>query len=331
MEKFEPKKLALIRIWQILHRHSDYDHPLMQDDIARHLEKDYGIVIERKAISRNISLLKEAGVDIESRRAGSYIESRDFEDSELRLLIDSVLQSKYITAHHSADLIKKLCGLSNKYFRSHVKNVYSVNEWSKTENQSVFYNIEVVDAAIEEGKQIQYDYNKYDGEGKLQKSSFQRVSPYQLILHNQKYYLMGYSDYWGNMVFHRLDRITNMRIYDKPATPLQSVKGYENGIDYKQIATTMPYMYTDKPERIEFIAEDYIIDHIFDWFGKDVSVSKVANQEGKIKVALFASPNAMEHWAMQYLNYVEVVSPQHLRDRIRESLNKGIGKYQSEH
>lgn len=327
MEGFEPKKLALIRIWQILHQYSDYDHPLTQDDIAAHLENDYGIGIERKAIGRNISLLKEAGIDIESRRAGTYIETRDFEDSELKLLIDGVLQSKHITAHHSADLIEKLSKLSNKYFRSHIKNVYSVNDWSKTENQSVFYNIEVIDSAIEEGKQIQFDYNKYDIEGNLQRSSFQRVSPYQLILHNQKYYLMGYSDYWGNMVFHRLDRITNMRIYDKPATPLNTVEGYENGIDFKQIATTMPYMYTDKPERIEFIADEYIIDHIFDWFGKDISVSKVSNQEGKIKVSLFASPNAMEHWAMQYLNYVEVTSPQHLRERIRESLNNGIGKY----
>ena len=327
MDKFEPKKLALIRIWQILHQYSDYDHPLTQDDIAEYLEKEYGIVIERKAISRNISLLKEADVDIESRRAGSYIESRDFEDSELRLLIDSVLQSKYITAHHSTDLIKKLCALSNKYFRSHVKNVYSVNEWSKTENQSVFYNIEVVDNAIEEGKQVQFDYNKYDIEGNLQKSSFQRVSPYQLILHNQKYYLMGYSDYWGNMVFHRLDRITNMRMYDKPVTPLQSVKGYENGIDYKQLATTMPYMYTDKPERIEFIADEYVIDQLYDWFGKDIKMSKVADTDGKVKVSLFASPNAMEHWATQYLNYVEITTPQHLRERIRESLKNGIEKY----
>lgn len=100
MESFEPKKLALIRIWQILKEYSDCDHPLTQDDIARHLESDYGVVIERKAISRNISLLKEAGAEIESVRAGSYLERRDFEDSELKLLIDGVLCSKYITAKH---------------------------------------------------------------------------------------------------------------------------------------------------------------------------------------------------------------------------------------
>ena len=191
MPSLEPKKLALLRIWQILQKHSDYDHPLTQEDIIKYLEKDYGIEIERKAVGKNIADLRDAGIDIGSRRAGSYIDSREFEDSELKLLIDGVLQSKHITAKHSKDLIEKLCGLSNKYFRSHVKNVYSVNDWSKTENQALFYNIEVVDEAIATGKQIQYDYNKYGVDAKLHKSSFQRVSPYQLILHNQRYYLMG--------------------------------------------------------------------------------------------------------------------------------------------
>ena len=327
MASLEPKKLALLRIWQILRQHSDYDHPLKQEDIINYLDKEYGIQMERKAVGKNIADLRDAGIEIGSCRAGSYIDSREFEDSELRLLIDGVLQSKHITAKHSKDLIERLCGLSNKYFRSHVKNVYSVNDWSKTENQSIFYNIDVIDEAIATGKQVQYDYNKYGIDAKLHKSSFQRVSPYQLILHNQRYYLMGYSSYWGNMTFHRLDRITNMRVYDKPATPITSVKGYENGIDFKQIASTMPYMYTDTPERIEFIADEYIVDQIFDWFGTDIRMSKLLDDDKKVKVELVASPNAMEHWALQYLNYVEVTKPESLRKRIKTSIEKARGVY----
>lgn len=326
MESFEPKKLALIRILQILNRYSDYDHPLTQDDIASHLENDYGIVIERKAISRNISLLKEAGVDIESRRAGSYIESRDFEDSELKLLIDSVLCSKHINPTHSADLIEKLCGLSNKYFRSHVKNIHSVKEWNKTENKALFYNIEMVDTAIEEGKQLQYDYNKYGVDKKLHKSSFQRVTPYLLILHNQHYYLMAHSSYWNDMVFHRLDRISNISFYDKPVMPLRDVPGYENGINYKKISSTMPYMYTDTPERIQFITDDWMADQVIDWFGTDISITEL-EEKTKIKVSLLASPLAMEHWAMQYVNYVEVTAPEHLRTKIKDNLTEAIKKY----
>lgn len=323
----EPKRLALLRILQILQKHSDDNHPLTQENIVALLDSEYGITVERKAVGKALADLRDADVDIVSCRAGSYLAHRDFEDSELKLLIDGILQSKYITAHHSKDLIDRLCGLSNKYFRSHVKNVYSVNDWSKTENQALFYNIDIIDEAIASGRQVQYDYNKYGIDGKLKKSSFQRISPYQLILHNQRYYLMGYSSYWSNMVFHRMDHISNMRLYDKPLIPLTSVKGYENGIDFKQIASTMPYMYTDTPERISLIADEIIVDQIIDWFGQDVKMSSISGETGKVKVDLIASPLAMEYWALQYVNHVEVISPLHLRNKIKDCLILATQKY----
>jgi predicted DNA-binding transcriptional regulator YafY len=326
MESFEPKKLALIRIWQILKEYSDFDHPLTQEEIAGRLEKDYGIVIERKAIGRNLSLLKEAGFDIESRRAGSYLGSREFEDSELHMLIDGILSSRHITAKHSKDLIERLCGLSNRYFRAHVKNIHSVNDWSKTDNQALFYNIELIDTAIEEGRQIHYIYNKYGVDKKLHKSSQQYVSPYLMILHNQHYYLMAYSDYWGNIVFHRLDRITDMTVTDSAAKPLRSVPGFETGINYRELSSAMPYMYTDRPERVEFIADVSVIDQIIDWFGREVEFTKT-DDETKVRVSLKASPNAMKHWAMQYIDFVEITSPAALRERIRKALAEGLGKY----
>ena len=180
--------------------------------------------------------------------------------------------------------------------------------------------------AIEEGKQLQYDYNKYGQDKQLSKSSFQRITPYQLILHNQRYYVLGYSTYWKDMVFHRLDRLTNVRLYDKPAQPLREIPGYESGLDYKKIATTMPYMYTDEPERIQFITAPGIVDQVIDWFGKDIIIQK-AEDPDKVSISLWASPNAMEHWAMQYLNHIEVVAPAHLRERIRQNLEKGLQKY----
>ena len=196
MGGLEPKKLALLRILQILQKYSDSRHPLTQEDIAQHLDNDYGIVIERKGISRNIALLGDADIEIGHCRNGYFLVSREFEDTELKLLVDSVLCNQNITAKHSADLIERLCQLSNKYFRSHVKNVHTVKDWNKSDNSALFFNIEVIDDDICQGKQVQYDYNKYGIDKKLHKSSFQRATPYQLILHNQRYYLMGYSEYW---------------------------------------------------------------------------------------------------------------------------------------
>ncbi len=321
---FEPTKLALVRIFQILEQYSDFNHPLKQQDIIDHLYKDYGIVIERKAVGRNLSLLKEAGYDIASDRRGSYLAERLFDDSELRMLIDGVLSSRYITAKYSKELIERLCSLSNKYFRSHVKNIWSVNEWSKTDNQALFYNIEIVDEAIEQGKQIAFCYNKYGSDKKLHKTSNQHATPYQMILRNQRYYLIACNEKWKNLGHYRLDHITDIRLVDEPATPLRSLAGHESGIDYKEYATSLPYMFTDKPERVEFLADPVIIDQIVDWFGDNARIEQ--NGE-RLKVFVKVSPMAMEYWAMQYLNFVEILSPASLRSRIAANLEAARGKY----
>ncbi|MBQ3058023.1 MAG: WYL domain-containing protein [Clostridia bacterium] len=324
MEGFEPKKLALLRVLEILQNYSDCDHPLKQEDIIEYLINDYGIEVERKTIGRNLALLKEAGYEIESTKQGSYLAERPFEDSELRLLIDGVLASKHITAKHSKELINKLCGLSNKYFRRHVKNIYSVNDWGKTDNQALFYNIEIIDEAIENGKMVQYDYNKFGADKNLHKSSFQRVSPYQLILHNQRYYLMGYSKYWEHMVYHRLDHITNIQISERDAIPIRDIDGYKNGINYQELTTAMPYMYNDKPEKIVFTASEKTIDHVIDWFGKDIEINK---KEDEVTFTLTASPKAMLYWAVQYADEVEILKPAALREEIKIFLNKAVDKY----
>lgn len=325
MYSIESKKLALTRIKQIFENYSDYDHPLTHNDIAEHLDRDYGINIDRKTIGRNISLLKEIGIDIASDHRGSYLDSRIFEDSELRMLIDGVLCSKYITPKHSEDLINRLCELSNVYFRSHVKNVFSVTDRCKTENPSLFYNIEVIDDAIEKNQQITFDYNKYEIDKQLHKSATHTVSPYQLIIQNQRYYLMALNERWQNIVYYRLDRITNMQITKSPLTPLRSLKGYENGIDYGEISSALPYMFTDKPQVVEMIIDNCITDQVIDWFGKGIRMQDT--EDGKVNVKLKVSLNAMEYWAMQYINFAEIVSPISLREKIKQNIDTAKEKY----
>ncbi|MBR5667251.1 MAG: WYL domain-containing protein [Lachnospiraceae bacterium] len=326
MEGYEPKKMALLRILQILKENTNAKHPITQEKIQRILDRDYGIVLERKAISRNLSLLKESGFEIVSGRDGSYLVGTNFEDSELHLLIDGVLSSRYITARQSKDLIDRICRLTSKHFRTNAKYIHSVNDWGKTDNQALFYNIELADQAIAAGKRLEYDYNKYSTDLKLHKSSHQIVSPYRMILHNQRYYLMAYSEYWGNMVFHRLERITNMTVTEEKATPITKVSGYEHGISIKELAETKPYMYSDKPETIDMLVDASVIDQVIDWFGTGIRV-RATDDPARVKVTFKASPNAMEHWAMQYIDYVEVTAPEKLREKIRESIQKGMEKY----
>ncbi len=325
MTSIEPKKLALLRIAQIFHKYSNPEHLLTYEDIANHLKSEYGIEIERKAVKRNISLLKEAGFEICSTRVGSYLEEREFTDAELRILIDGVLSSKHISARYSKDLIEKLVGLSDKYFRARVQYIHSVGEWGKTDNKELFYNIEVIDEAISRKKQVTFDYNKYGADKKLHKTKSHTVSPYQLILHNQRYYLMGRSEQWKNMGYYRLDRITNIALTDEKLVPITTIKGFERGINYKEISTALPYMYTDEPEYVEFIADEAIIDQVIDWFGKDIRIVK--SGDGELTVTVKVSPMAMQLWAMQYAEHVRVTKPQALVDSIRATLKAAVKKY----
>lgn len=336
-DSLEAKKLLIIRIMQILEYYSDVNHPLTQEDIIKKLYDDYGIEAERKAIGRNIALLQDmferesmkktaTAIVIESdKRKGTFLDKRLFEDSELRLLIDGVLASKHISEKYSKDLIEKLSSLSNKYFKSNVKHVYSVKDWDKTENKALFWNIEVIDEAIDKSRQITFEYNKYGADKKLHKTSSHTASPYQLVLHNQHYYLVFFNERWKKVCHFRLDKITRIDITDEPMTPLRSIKGYENGLDYKKYATSLPYMFTDETERITFICDECVIDQVVDWFGKNINVRAIGDK--KYEVIVSASSNAMEYWAMQYLNYVEIKTPAELRARIKNNLQKAEEKY----
>ncbi len=322
----EAKKILLFRVYQILDEYSDADHPLTHADIIKILERDYDVTCERKAVGRNISFLKEAGVDIESDVRGSYLAERAFENAELRLLIDSVLCSRHINDKHSADLIAKLVKLGGKHFKGNVKNVHALKDWQKSENVDFFYNVDTVSDAIKMGKQVAFDYNKYGIDKKLHKTASHVVSPYQMILHNQHYYLMGQNMKWGTMVFYHMDKITNIRIEeDKPLAPIRNVKGYENGINYKELASSLPYMFTDKPVKIVLECENFMVDQLIDWFGYGVDFKR--SDDNTIIATLTASVNAMEFWCLQYAKHCKVISPQSLKDAVTTALKTALDKY----
>lgn len=322
---FENKQTLLFRLYQVLFDYSDENNLLTQQDIIDILEREYGLVVERKAIGRNISYLNEMGIDVESSRKGAYLVDRPIEKSELHMLIDSVLCSTHISATHSKQLIDKLVRMGGRNFKSNVRYVQSLNDWNKTENKAVFFNISVIDDAISQGKQIKFYYNKIGADKQLHHTSRPCVSPYRMVLHNQHYYLMGCNHKWMNISFYRLDKITEIEIIDQPTVPIKSLDGYKNGINYKELSTARPYMFTDKPEKVVISAKKWMMDDIVDWFGKDVKVSTIDDEN--IKVELIVSPTAMKFWALQYGENAEVLAPEHLRNEIRQSIEQMCEKY----
>ncbi len=324
----EAKKTLIMRIYQTLDKYSDENHPLKQQDIIDILERDYDVLCERKAVGRNVSYLKEMGVDIETDARGTYLASRNFENAELRLLIDSVLSSRHINSTHSKQLIDKLIKLGGYNFKSNVRHVYSVKDWDKSQNRDFFLNIEIADEAIEKGKKITFVYNRSGVDGKLRAKDVHTASPYQMLLHNQRYYLMLKDDKYSTVSYDRLDKMTDMRLLDEDAIPIKNIDGFKNGINYKEIATCLPYMFSDKPVPITIKCANFMTDELYDWFGGGFTAMQTDDEH--FTASLKASPQAMLYWALQYNDKVEIISPESLRAEVVAALKSTLRLYGAE-
>ena len=322
-ENFEPKKLLILRILQVLQEFSDCDHKLRQGDIISLLKVQYDIECERKAVARNIEFLQQAGYDIVTGGDGIYLASRKFEPGELRLLIDSVLSNRNVCKAHTKELIKKLTDEGGKYFRNYAKHVTNLDDWQKDDNRDYFYNIEICCEAIDTERQIAFYYNYFDIDKLRRKNKPEKstVSPYRLFLKNGHYYLACNYNKHDNLVFIRLDRMSEVEILKCAAKPLKQVENCKDGINLGKIDSFYPFMYADTPTGIEFVTANYaahMIDNVIDTFGRNIDITDMG--DGNYKFALTATPRSMRFWLLQYGKYVKILSPQSLVDQIRSDI-----------
>lgn len=314
------KKLALLYILQILQKNSDAEHRLTQESIRQKLKSDYGIDIERRAVGRNIELLKQAGYDIVTNHAaGTYIAEQKFTDGELRFLIDTVLFSPFIQKRYAQDLMDKLASFGSVSFDG-VVNTISVEETFHERNADMFDNIELLSQAIKDGKKVTLSYLEYDFEPQkgvsLIKSDYNQnvvFNPYKMITHRGFYYLFGsYIDDGGYMDALRIDRIMDLRITEQP------VSGFsQSALADKKIAEYIfahPYLYGGKPERIEMRISSALIDDLVNTFGKNIEISETDDYDCIVRVT--AGLNDTIEWVMLHPYGAEVLSPEFLRYRI---------------
>lgn len=325
MDNFEPKKLLILRILQILTEFSDCDHKLRQNDIISLLRIQYGIECERKAIARNIEFLQTAGYDIVADNTGVYLAEKKFETGELRLLIDSALSNRNICKTHTKELIKKISEEGGKYFKNYAKHVVNLDDWQKDDSFDFFYNIELLCEAIEKNVKVEFFYNHYGADKKLKHTREKKTiaNPYQLFLKNGHYYFACNYDGYENIVYLRIDRITDLRLTELHAKSLKEMQGYENGLNLGKLYNRLPYMFEDTPVRIEFITANGVenmVDNVIDWFGREVEISEL--EGGNYKFVLTASPRAMRFWILQFGKYVKVLSPQTLVEQIKNDIEE---------
>lgn len=324
------KKMLPLLLLDALKRHSDSAHTLRILELVNILAKEYETPCERKAVSRNLTELLAAGFPVEKTEAGWYY-VHAFDNSELRLLIDSVLFSKHIPHAQCRDLVERLGQLSNERFRTRAQHIRNLPE-NLPVNKQLFYTIEILDEAIAGGRQVAFFYNTYDADKTLKPRADEHgqprrylINPYQMVATNGRFYLICNYDKYDNVSYYRLDLITEAALLDTPVKPLNRVKGLEHGLDLPRRMAEHIYMCGGDAALVTFRASRVIINDIIDWFGSDARITPA--DDNTVEVSVRVNLDAMFFWAMQYGLHTEVLQPDCLRERLRAAAEEMGRRY----
>ena len=319
------KKLSILYTLQVLRDYSDENHLLSQNDIVIKINNIYGMTCERKSIATNIDSLIDFGYDIVKTNAGSYLASREFEPSEIRFLVDAVFSSKSLNSKHSRELAKKISEFLSIYQRKQYKYVYKADELNRTDSKELFYNIDIINEAIENNKQIEFDYVRTGFKNNNTKKHPYKVNPYCLINNQGKYFLVCNYDYFDEIGNYKLERIHNTKILDTPIKPVTQVKGFENGLDVKKYANENIYMFATKTIKATVkIDNDWATSYVEEWFGKNACFYE---KENSIYADITANETSIIYWCLQYGEDIELLFPQKTRDKIKEIVNQINKRY----
>lgn len=328
------KKQTILYILEILKESSDETHPLTYHEIIAKLNSIYSIDCERKSVANNINSLIDFGYDIvRIDGGGCYLNEREFEKSEITILIDSVFSSKNIPANHAKDLTNKLSKLLSVNDRKRFQYVHKGDEISRSANQNFFYNIDIINEAIDSRRKVTFKYNYYDENGLTnRKDKVYKINPYFMLSNNGKYYVVCNLEGKPGLSNYKLDHITEIELSEENITPIHKLKNYENGIDIARYANENIYMFGDEAIEVTLkLNNELMLNNLIEWFGENVNIYKKEEEGKKVKYAVVkVSENSIIYWSLQYGMNVEIMAPDSTRKKIGDMAKIIADKYMNE-
>lgn len=316
------KRNRILYIEKLLTECTDEKHPITITDILSHLG-ELGISANRRTVMSDIVQLQEVGLDIvcnKSRQNQYFIGDRHFELPELKMLIDAVQASKFISTNKSRILIEKLFAMASVHQSGELNRQLYVDEQVKTKNESLFYTTDILYSAINAEKQVEFKYYEYNQQKeKLYKHNGQiyEFSPYSLIWNNDRYYVIGFSNNHNKIIKFRVDRIAHPKMIEIPAVPKP---GDFNISDYSKIVFQM---YEDELHDVILECENKLMKNIIDRFGDDVITKPVSEKRFMVTVTVSTS-NTFFGWVFSFGGEMKIISPKKVRDRFTGLFNKHI-------
>ena len=327
MSKGSNQKLKLSYLTKIMLAKTDDEHALTMPQIIEELEK-YDVTAERKSIYSDFAdMTDKLGIEIIKEQIGRetyyHVGAREFELAEVKLLIDAIQSSKFITQTKSRELITKIkCFVSEHQAKQLQRQVY-INDRVKTMNESVYYNVDFIHTAINQNKKIRFKYFKWDISKKLvprHNGDWFVASPWALTWDDENYYMVAFDGLDQKIKHYRVDKMMRISIEDEKRDGKEEFKNF----DMAEYSKATFGMYQGHKTKVKILFSNYMCGVFIDRFGKDISFRPIDEEHSELHVDVNVSPQ-FYGWIFSLGKDVRVVGPDEVVEQMREAAKEFLG------
>ncbi len=326
MPKSDNQKLKIFYILDYLEAHSNEKNPVRASELIAMLDRQHDIRCDRKTVYSDIAALQQYGVDIVSlpgKNGGYYIASRNFELPELKLLIDAVQSSRYLTEKKSRELIEKLCSQCNEQDAKLMRRTVLVSGRVKSMNETIYYNVDTIQEAIAQNKQITFRYFDWDFGGKRKyRDKEYLASPYGLCQDHENCYLLAFSSRYG-ITSYRVDRMTDIQLADDNRIPCPELTGKA----LHDHANRLFQMYSGDALDVKMRFHKSLLNVVIDRFGKDTMLIPDGDEHFNFTVKVAISPMFLS-WIIGFGAKAKILYPQSVADACKALCMEAMSQYE---
>ncbi len=329
MSDLSHRKKRPLCVYRILYKYTDEENALTTGQILQLLFEEYGIEAERKSVYDDIQVLESLGADIELRKGkgndmGYKLLTREFELSQLKLLVDTVQSSRFLTEEKSRELIEKITSLASKHQGAELRRHVNINGRVKSENREIYYNIDLINRAINEKKKIKFKYfNLNEKKEKIYRrgGEYYHLSAWEMTVSEEKYYLIAYDSLAGTFKHFRVDKMEKCQITDEASECDKIPKSAGDVVEYTGRMFGM--FGSGKNELAVLRVPAELAGVIIDRFGS--SVNMIPEKDGFFTVAVKVCISRQFYgWIFGLSEKIEIISPEYVKKEYGELLKNAM-------
>lgn len=330
MPKGTNQKFKLYRLAQIMLEKTDDDHYITMPEIMSALE-EYGITAERKSIYNDLRDLEMLGIEVEGEPIGNrfhyHVVSRPFELPEMKLLVDAIQSSKFITERKTTALIKKLEKLVSQYEAMKLQRQVYVSGRIKTMNESIYYTVDAIHNAISENRKIRFQYFQWNVKKEMElrhNGNWYHISPWGLSWDHENYYLVGYDSEAGKIKHYRVDKMLHIQMSEEK----REGKEHFKKLDMADYAKKSFGMFGGTEQKVKLRVANHLAGVMIDRFGKDVMMIPENEDYFTVNVDIHVS-NQFLGWIFSLGEGVKILAPENVVEQMNREIDRLVKQYLS--